>query len=589
MVFDPRFVVLFTIVSLVIVTAGIMLPKVWRRTPDGFKPIVRISGLDKLQAWSLHRSALRLEAEGKERPAIMAWERAVANDPCDLELTRGTLRAIIKWDKLNEFRQSALGQGMWLLRLGQTNIADVELMTRLCRSAKAPQLLIAVIEPLRARWTPELRLAWIKANFDTSRWEETGNEIAKGALDANDQELKVYIAAWQAAFGEPAQSGPAKDQLNSFLSNPQWQVLAHRLSLISVATRDDMAEYERILKQLQLWKEDRFADHFRYWQMLMAAAKTEQARQALKAYSQPIEAVGELYSMVDMSTQLKERDFGIALCRKYQHQFDSVPKFWMLYATHVMETREPDRMRAVLAEIRSTPGVRDELEGLGYFFEARMAMIQEHFAQAEALFAKAAAIDYRDDNLAAGIADEMLRLNRPREAGKIYQRVESSFTNRTEYWVNVMRVGDQLRDLEMIYRASERAYRLKTNDASMANYFVASSLLKRTNINEVDRLTLMLISYNPGVAAAKINRGASLLLTHREAEGLAMLQTVDPSQLNKVEQSNFRLDLLEALTANRKWAQARQVISLIDPSVLFSQQVQRLQELRAELEKSKAD
>ena len=136
MVFDPRFVVLFTIVSLVIVTAGIMLPKMWRRTPDGFKPIVRISGLDKLQAWSLHRSALRLEAEGKERPAIMAWERAVANDPCDLELARGNLRAIIKWDKRNEFRPSALGQGLWLLRIGQTNMADVELMTRLCRSAK---------------------------------------------------------------------------------------------------------------------------------------------------------------------------------------------------------------------------------------------------------------------------------------------------------------------------------------------------------------------------------------------------------------------------------------------------------------------
>ena len=585
-VLDPRFAVLATILSLVILTAVVMLPKVWRRTPPGFKPVIKISGLDKLQAWSLHRSAVRLEAEGKERAAILAWERAVANDPCDLILARGVLRAVVKGDKLGEFHTSALGQALWLLRLGQTNIADVELTAQVCRVASAPQLLLAVLEPLRDRWTPELRVAWTKSAFDASRWQEVGNEIAKGGFGRDDGELTLYIAAWQSAFGEPAQSGPAKDFLKSRLNDPQWQVLAHRLSLVSVSSRDDLDEYARLLKQLELWKEDRFGDHLRLWQMLFAAGRPADASRLMHAYPRAFESIADLYAVVNLAAQLKEREFGIAVCRRYQPKFESLPSFWMLYATEVMETREPDHMRAVLAEIRSTPGVRDELEGLGYFFEARMEQIQEHFAQADTLFAKAAAVDYRDTNLAARIADELLRLNRPKDAGKMYQRLESSLGNRPEFWVNVMRVADQLKDLDLIYRASEKGYRLKTNDVSMVNYFVAASLLQRTNAAEVDRLTLILISHDPGAVAAQVNRGASLILNNRAAEGLALLRSVDASKLNRAEQSFFRLDLLEALAANQKWSEAKQVAALIDPSVFFPKQTVRLRELQSDLGKN---
>lgn len=566
--------------------ALVFLPKVWRRTPEGFTPVVKISVLDMLQARSYHKSALKLESEGKTRLAITEWGNAAGNDPCDLVLLRGNLQSIVKWDKLNEFGPGALNQAFWLLRIGGTNMADVELTAQICRTAKAPKLLEALLEPLRDKWTPQLRAAWVKSAFDSERWPEVGTEIAKGGLDESDEELKIYIAAWQAAFGESNNSGPAKDFLKSMLKNSKWQVLAHHLSLVSSASRDDLAEYDPILKQLQLWKEDQPDEHFRYWRMLLGAGKKDEAQEALRSYPEPLESSAVLFKLVDFFVQMKERAFAIGLCRKYQHQFDLLPAFWTLYAQQVIETRDPDQMEAVLNEMRLTPGVRDELEGFGYFFEARMELIKGRIPKAEALFAKAGDAEYRDANIGVRIADELLQINHPKEAGKIYQRLESSFADRAEFWVNVMRVADQIKDLDLIYRASEKAYRLRTNDVSLMNFFVAASLMKRTNIVEVDRLTQALISQNPGSVAVQVNRGASLVLSERAPEALALLQAVDISKLKREEQSFFRLDLLEALMANKERSKASQISRLIEPLVLYPQQAERLKQLRAELEKN---
>ena len=66
----------------------------WRTSPDGFSPVVRVSLLDLVQSRSLQRSARQMQAEGKLDEAIMAWRQAIASNPGDVEANRGFIRAL---------------------------------------------------------------------------------------------------------------------------------------------------------------------------------------------------------------------------------------------------------------------------------------------------------------------------------------------------------------------------------------------------------------------------------------------------------------------------------------------------------------
>ena len=70
---------------------ALYVPKFWRVTPDSFNPVVKISGLDVTQAWSLSRTALRQEKEGQPELAFHAWQAAVANYPTHIGYIRSAI------------------------------------------------------------------------------------------------------------------------------------------------------------------------------------------------------------------------------------------------------------------------------------------------------------------------------------------------------------------------------------------------------------------------------------------------------------------------------------------------------------------
>jgi hypothetical protein len=66
----------FRLAAMVLILSGVflaaVLPKIWTATPDGFLPVVRISGLDLVQAWSLRRSAEKFERQGQLADCMVA-------------------------------------------------------------------------------------------------------------------------------------------------------------------------------------------------------------------------------------------------------------------------------------------------------------------------------------------------------------------------------------------------------------------------------------------------------------------------------------------------------------------------------------
>src|SRR5687767_10182690 len=75
--FNVWFQVSFGAVVLVSIGIALCLPKMWRVSPEGFLPEVKVSWLDLTQNWALERSARKAAAEGDFKRASQSWEAAV--------------------------------------------------------------------------------------------------------------------------------------------------------------------------------------------------------------------------------------------------------------------------------------------------------------------------------------------------------------------------------------------------------------------------------------------------------------------------------------------------------------------------------
>ena len=83
LIFSFWFRLIFAGFLLFLVFLALFLPRIWRTTPPGFLPVIKISGLDMAQAWSLRRSALRSTKAGDLDQATYAWQAAVARNPAN--------------------------------------------------------------------------------------------------------------------------------------------------------------------------------------------------------------------------------------------------------------------------------------------------------------------------------------------------------------------------------------------------------------------------------------------------------------------------------------------------------------------------
>ena len=113
---------------LMILSLPISLIKYHRVTPDGFKPVVKISFLDVIQSWSLRRSALKMMAEDKFDDSVHAWHSSIANHPGNMEYMREYFHFLMDHDLRRSKSKDAAQNGMWFLRITQTNRTDVQLL-----------------------------------------------------------------------------------------------------------------------------------------------------------------------------------------------------------------------------------------------------------------------------------------------------------------------------------------------------------------------------------------------------------------------------------------------------------------------------
>ena len=572
LLFNFWFQLAFGAAAFLAIFITLYVPKIWKASPAHFLPVVKISGLDKTQNWALKRNARKAMAARDFKRASQSWEAAVAQNPADQSALRGFLMNSLSIEKADRhlFR-SAVSQMTWLLRLSQTNTADVQLAAKVCEKFQWHDVAAFCLGNIKETLPPDAEAVYLKALFQQGRLREFKSKYEQSLGRLHDKEISLYALALRAG-GNGAAAETAERELMQAAGSGEHSQLATRLHMVACGEKGDLEAYARNLHRLALYNQDKVADHAAYWILLNGRGRSTEAKQLAEAFTRAPSSATETVRLADAYFQLGMLDAAREVLKKTGPLFAQSPEVWLAYAAVLEQLADWPGMRAIALQIREEMASRDTLWGYAYYLEGRAELAEKRLSSAERAFEKAVESSYEIPPLGFAVAREIAKLKYPALALKLYESLESSFEGDTRFWEGYFDAAFASQDGEKVLKASEHCYRLSPRDANARNRYAAALLVNRSKAEEAIKLTVQLVASFPNSLAAKVNHSFALLLNQRSEEALAMLQSVNVAALSASEASDYYLALFEAYHNLQRWDEVESVRGKIATSTLFPPQ-----------------
>jgi tetratricopeptide (TPR) repeat protein len=590
LVLNPAFLAVLGFTLLGAILVALALPKLWVVTPRDFRPQIKISLVDRVQAWSLKRSAVKLGAAGQVEAASRAWAGAIANNPGDPELIRGFLQNV---GSLSQPPPTEVGkclaQAQWLLGLTGTNRQDAGLVARTCDRLGVYDPVIGLLQPHQGNLTPAEEAAYQKALFQTGRLAEFGERIARASTaDATDPELALCKAAYAAAWGPPAAAGAVRERLARAADDPGLGMYATRLELPVHFTRLDPDGYHESLERLQRRGMDRLEDHARYWLLLQSTGKADEARRLAQSHQSPPTSAAEVLVLSRTCLTLGVADHALQVLRRFLVPFGDEPgsngcQVRMIHAQLLLETKAWDELFAAAIQMRASPSNSDALAGVSYYWEGRAFLGQERTAEALAAFSRAVDLPFPAPATALGTARSLLQLGQAELAAKLLERLESALQGSGLYWHAVFEAAwAQREDSVLLSHAARQAYLTEpTNQLYQVNH-AAALLINREAPAEAVKLTMSFLQQQPESPAARLNHAFALAQNQRLDEAEALLNTIPTTGFGEVETTMYDLAWLQVRVLQQRPSDYRKYLRTINTNFLFPSQLRWLDEVRTQ-------
>ena len=623
----------FTAFLLVLIFMGLFLPRIWKATPDGFKPVIRIRGLHYAQALMLKRTARQAVAAGKFEQADYAWRSAISRNPGDKDALRGYVGSFLQRGRTESKQLSGMiGYGTWLLRLTETNVMggrmkkveeehrmDAELLARVCDKHRLYDVTLYLLVPLKDKLEPEGEAALIRATFHSGQiqpfvalWEKARAKVREAP------DMPLYWAAYLTGWGPPGRIEEGQKALQAALQRPDQQLLASRLEMLVRAHAGEAEGYRVAFERLQRAGEDAVADHALYWRLLAADGRKEEARGIARSFIRALTEVpegqkgepdskpdgppavddqarpakssarepgsaGELIRLVRVSDELGLQEEAIQLLQKQALRFGYSEDTWITYAELLMASKRWKDLRELATQIRQESGVRDALEGYSFYLQGRAELGLERTSLAQDAFEQVRRLFIPNRNLALATAYSLAQLGYLEVARDLLLNVEKDAASAPAYWQTLFYVAYRLRDSDLLLRSGGRLLELRPDDLVAANNYAAALLVARERPEEAVKLTMRVFNQNPKSTASIINRSLALLLSGRTDEAAELLRGVSPERLNPEEAVSYYLALFEVQFSSGQYPKAWETSDKLDPKKLFPVQMRWLEECRKKM------
>jgi predicted Zn-dependent protease len=572
--FEAWFRVAFAGFCLLLLFLALFLPKIWVVSPRGFTPAIIASGLDLAQAWSLQRNALKAMSAGKFDEANFAWLLAFANNRGDAKIVRGALRCLGQSPEKTEYSSLVWLQSHWLLKLAGTNVADLELVATVFEKYGYHDPLAALLEIAQDRLSARLEASYLKALFNTGRIQAFGNRWSKFSDRLpKDDDLFLYHAAYLAGWSSSRTHSEGLRRLEAACQEPSQRALAARLLLLVEAQQRDADRFGQTLHRLEQSGTATLPDHIAYWRVLDRTGRKSEAIELAQNHPASPASPMEALSLAKLYVELTFRDRALQLFRKFALAFGDAPSFWIVYAHELLEARQWEEAHRVALQMRAREQVRDHLAAFSFYVEGRAESALHRPWSAANAFKKITEWEFHPPGLGLTVSFNLLQLGQAEIARDVLLQLESEFKADAQYWLLLFRAADELKQVELMLTAAERAFHLRPADPVALSYYVAALLITRQRPEEAVRFTFQLFVQSPRSTLAAVNHGAALLLNERPQEAEALLKNIRTNRFTRAQSSLYHFDLFELYFRLHRYDQAWIMHDRIEPEHLYPSQL----------------
>jgi hypothetical protein len=503
-------------------------------TPDGFNPVVKISYLDSLQSWSLRRSALKMMEEDKFDDSVHAWHSSIANHPGNLDYMREYFHFLMEHDLRRSKGKDTAQNGMWFLRITQTNKTDVALLADVFDFYDLHTYNHYVINTLEGDLTNDLEKKYLKTLFHAGTVDDFRDRLSQLSEEdiGSDPELRLYRSAYLAAWGPPETALDNLELLRSKLEDDEFRSLAQILNLQVSLARFDVAHYKRSLDYLVSTGKDMMMHHLNYWGMLINEGRKPEALAQIRRYNYPPKNATEVAYFGEVASSLGEDELALQFLSTYAPQYGYHEPIWYVYTQLLTRLEKWPELRKAALIIRNSRNVTDSLKGFSQFMEARAAIGEHRQSAAEQLVSDIVQHKYDSPKTGFLIGKGLGDHGFPMQAISVLNPLEPDLKDNTEYWETVFTLASSSGMRDSLFKAAENLYRLNNDNRAYMNNYAAMLLSERKNPETAISLTYELMTRDKEVnIAAVINHALALVLNQRFNEAVDYMKKVPIEKL----------------------------------------------------------
>ncbi len=605
MIFSPLFLATVLLFLLGGATLALAVPKIWRTTPEGFTPEVKVSLLDFWQVRSLRRAAQAAEERGEMRAAFDGWRASWANNFADETSMRGVLAIIPKLDNTDDAIGAALQAGYWLLRIGGTNTADLELITRAwinTRSTTLSDRAAGLLDSQKNEMPESLERLYLMALFQAGRTAEFGNRIQSnptilaevrqlrqtfaGGNDGNGAELRefksrepkfeYYCLAYLIGWGGDSDRGFARERLRAARQSRLTEQLAFDLEYITMFHLRDSQACGALLRELQDVGLDGIRHHVAYWALLAYDGRRAEAERLAQSSNLNPRNAFEAFRLAQAYVGLGMTDRASELIARFGDNTGWAAELLVLEADLLIRAQNWDAVRALALRIRMMPRAMDFLGGYSWYLEGLALWRSGDQQGAREAFNQITKVGISDPGIAFQVGEGLTALGEVQWAQPVLLAHRDALSGSPEYLRLLVRVGTYLRESDEILSAAKAYFDKRPNDPVAMNNYAAALMLFRKEPTEALNLARRLVSLAPFSSTVLANYAAALAICGRYDDAETVLKDLNIRAFSPPELAQYYLAYFEVTLMSGRLEEARRYLRLLDRNQLYPPQIEWL-------------
>lgn len=561
--------------------------RLWRATPSGVRPEVWISIWDAAQAWRWQRAAKRHEAAERLENALFSWRMAVDKRP-SAEALRGLLRIQAAQEPQDGNRRSVGRDCFWLLRLTQTNLADLELVSRTFNRYELGRWTLSVLDKYPGALPDALEKEYLRALFLQGRVEEFARQWERiEGKQSDDGEMRLFRAAYLAGWGAPEKAAENLAFLEAAKKERETEILAHRLSLFVDYVRLDADGYGRSLHFLTRRKADLLSCRVNYWNLLAGTGQKRKAFWLATRYFQrsdsnrPPDSTMERATVAESFMNMGRESHAFWCLRRPADGLDHgfMEDWRQSKADALMINKQWSELGELALSLRRDCRMGEGMMGYSFFLEGVSEMERGRADAAKKAFQKISDYSLGEGERGLFMASHLVRLQFYAAARDVLLGLRSKHKDKTVFWRLLFVAAKEIGDSRGLLSATENLHHLRPHDRETRNDYLAVLLSLRIRPDAAMSLTYQGMRQNPHDAAGKIHRARALLWNEKADAAASLLVSINPKRLIGTLEQSFYLARLELEFQRKRVQEAYKWSGKIRPKLLIPGDRRRFQEI----------